>query len=172
MSPAAVWLPERNVLMGAGTSLCAAREDVCVICIILRSRLKNGSNMFHIQQHVHTTDLPKASHFILHPPPQPLQLTKKTPCCYKSTLPHHSFFFLLPSSAYFRSVISFIIFFLTSCCAVPHCTLLKGTFSNRPSNCRSGEPEPCPLLQEITVRLRGKSERPPLRKQIQHTWNK
>lgn len=93
--------------------------------------------------------------------PQPLQLKKKnTPCCYTSSPSPHNFpsflYFLPPSHHQLISDMQspFYLFFYVSL-AVAQCTLLKCIFSNHSSkaNCLPGEPQPCPMLQEITVRL-------------------
>lgn len=104
-----------------------------------------------------TADLPKASHSILHYPATSIK--EKTPCCYKSSpYPHYSLpllYFLPPSHHQLISDMQ-SPFYLFSCVslAVHQCTLLKCIFSNHSSkaNCLPRESEPCPLLQEITVR--------------------
>lgn len=160
MTQAAVWLPARKDLMGEVASLCGeitgSREDVCDICIILCSRLKMA---LKCSTFTTCSQLICPKHVIPFYIPEPLQLKKKhlavtSPLLTPIILCLSFIFPSLPSSAYFRYAISFLSFSCVSL-AVPQCTLLKCIFSNHSSkaNCLPREPEPCPMLQEITVRL-------------------
>lgn len=146
--------------MGEATSLCGeitgSRGAVCDICIVLCSILKMVPKCYITFTTCSQLICPERP--IPHSPP--LQLKKKHLAVTSSLLspiirtPSPLLVPSLPSSAYFRYAISFLSFSCVSL-ARPCCTLLKCIISNYSSkaNCLPREPKPCPVLQEITLRM-------------------
>lgn len=131
-----------------------ADKDVCDICIYFAKQIIKCSTFTTCSQLI----CPK--HAIPFYIPQPLQLKKKNTLLLQvlSLLPLLSgspLFSPLSCHQLISDMQSPFYLFLVSGLAVPQCTLLKCIFPNHSSkaNCLPREPEPCPMLQEITVRL-------------------